>query len=64
MILVMGCSQKCEVVTYETCYVFPKGGIKVADELESIPYQNYEDFWDWVGRLDKLKQELEICKKQ
>ncbi len=41
---------------------FPKAGEKVATELEQIPYEGFEDTWDWIGRLDKLSQELEIYK--
>lgn len=40
--------------------VYPVGGPKVAEELQNIPYQGYEDFWEWIGRVDKLRQELEI----
>lgn len=44
------------------CSSFPVGGENVAVELEKVPYDGYEDFWDWIARLYKLKQELDLCK--
>ena len=38
--------------------VYPVAGEKVAAELENIPYSGYEDFWEWLARVDKLRQEL------
>lgn len=59
VILLLGCST---TANYDNCPHFPIGGKKVADELESVPYQGNEDFWEWIARLYKLKQELDICK--
>lgn len=53
-----GCSS---VVSYNNCPVYPVGGEKVGQELSNIPYQGYENFWQWIGRIDKLRQELELC---
>jgi len=49
------------VVSYNNCPVYPVGGEKVGQELSNIPYQGYENFWQWIGRIDKLRQELELC---
>lgn len=59
VILLLGCST---TASYDNCPYFPIGGKKVAEELENVPYQGYEDFWEWIARLYKLKQELDICK--
>ena len=59
MILLLGCSTKGN---FNYCPAWPYGGTKVAEELENVPYDGYEDFWEWIARLYKLKQELDICK--
>jgi hypothetical protein len=43
------------------CPIYPVAGKPVYEELKNIPYQGYEDFWEWMGRINKLKGELEIC---
>ncbi len=46
----------------KVCYerpVYPVGGPKVGAELQNIPYEGYENFWEWIARIDKLRQELE-----
>jgi hypothetical protein len=35
----------------------------VAAELEKISYDQAPNFWEWLGRIDKLRQELEVCGK-
>lgn len=50
------------MANYKPCPVFPIGGAEVGKELESIPYTGYEHFWEWIGRIEKLKEELDICK--
>lgn len=35
---------------------------KVAEELEAIPFEGYEDFWDWMARTEVLNEQLEICR--
>ena len=54
-----GCSTK---VFYNNCPVYPIGGAVVGKELANLPYDGYENFWEWIGRIDKLRQELELCK--
>ena len=34
---------------------------EVAEELETIPFEGYEDTWAWIDRVDKLNQQLEEC---
>ena len=49
---------------YDNCPVYPAAGPKVAEELEKIPYNGYENTWEWLARINKLRQELELCRKQ
>ncbi len=62
LILTASMLWSCSSITYSECPVFPKGGESVGKELENVPYQNFENFWEWIGRLDKLRQELELCR--
>lgn len=48
---------------YSICPVYPVAGAKVADELAGLEYQNFINTWEWIGRIDKLRQELELCKQ-
>lgn len=57
--ILFGCSTPAN---YNNCPVYPVGGRAVGQELEKVPYQGYERFWEWLGRVDKLRQELELCK--
>jgi len=38
---------------------FPYAGSKVADELENLSAEEYSNLWEWIARLNKLRQELE-----
>lgn len=60
MLLVLSLSS-CSTTTSYSCSVFPVGGAEVGKEIEKIPYEGYEHFWEWLGRLQKLKEELDIC---
>lgn len=51
----------CTQVNYENCPVYPVAGAKVAVELEKLNYSEFPNMWEWVGRIDKLRQELEVC---
>ena len=33
-------------------------------ELAKLPFDTAPHFWEWLGRVDKLRQELEICRQQ
>lgn len=55
------CLNSCAPVSSDYCPVYPVAGEKVAAELEKIPYQNYENFWEWIARINKLRQETELC---
>ena len=38
---------------------FPHAGSKVADEVESLSAEEFPNLWEWLARLNKLRQELE-----
>ena len=61
MLIVMNCLSSCTITAYEYCPVYPIAGHKVADEIKNI---DGKYFWEWVGKIDKLRQQLELCKKK
>lgn len=50
----------CSGVSVNFCPNFPIAGYKVAKELEQTG--DFPHTWEWIARLYKLKQELDICK--
>ena len=62
MLTATACSTKCERVNYSFCPTYPIAGEKVAAELEKLSYEQAPAFWEWLGRVDKLRQELELCR--
>ena len=52
----------CESKYYSFCPAYPTAGQKVAEELEFLDYETYSGTWEWIGRIDKLRQELELCR--
>lgn len=59
----MLCLSSCAVETYSFCPVYPPAGPNVALELERLTAEDYPYTWEWIGRIDKLRQELQICKQ-
>ena len=61
MLIVMSCLNSCVQTTCEEAVLpqFPYAGPKVADELQNLSAEEYPNLWEWVGRLNKLKLELE-----
>ena len=62
MLGVICCLNGCTTANYNFCVSYPIAGEKVAAELEKVPYNGYENFWEWLGRIDKLRQEIELCR--
>lgn len=62
MLAVLSYLNSCTTANYDYCPVYPVAGEKVAVELEKTPYAGYESFWEWFGRIDKLRQELDLCR--
>lgn len=61
MLLAMICLSSCAATNYNYCAKYPIAGEKVEKELKNLPYQGYENFWEWLARINKLRQELENC---
>lgn len=36
---------------------------RVWEELDNVPITGYEDFWEWMARVEKLNGELEVCQR-
>ncbi|MBQ8465278.1 MAG: hypothetical protein IJ545_04635 [Alphaproteobacteria bacterium] len=51
-------------VNYNFCPVYPVAGEAVASELQNLPAETYPHTWEWIGRIDKLRQELELCEEK
>ena len=56
------CLNSCAKTNYDFCPIYPQAGPEVAKELEKNSFEQYPNFWEWLARLDKLRQELELCK--
>ena len=56
------CLSSCVKASYDFCPIYPVAGEKVAQELEQIEFEKAENFWEWLGRIEKLREELELCK--
>ena len=63
MPVAMICLSSCVQANYDSCPVYPVAGEKVAAELENASYSEFPNTWEWIGRIDKLRQELEVCGK-
>lgn len=46
------------------CPPWPVAGPNVAEELNEIPFEGNEHFYEWLDRLDKLRQQLEVCREE
>lgn len=63
MPVVLICLNSCAQANYSpSCPVYPVAGAKVAAELEKVGYSEFPNTWEWIGRIDKLRQELEVCR--
>lgn len=55
------CLSSCSKNSSEFCHVYPRAGAKVAKELENLSGTDYPATWEWIGRINKLRLQLEIC---
>ncbi len=62
MLTALLCLLSCAPANCNLCPTYPVAGPKVAAELEHAGYDNYRHTWEWLGRIDKLRQELELCR--
>lgn len=44
-----------------SCPAWPVAGPEVADEMERLPEDQFPATWEWLGRLDVLRDQLEAC---
>lgn len=60
----VSCLNSCAAGSCETLSLpeFPLAGKPVAAELENLKAEDYPAIWEWIGRLYKLKQELDLEK--
>lgn len=55
------CLSSCAVDNSDICPTFPLAGSRVAEELEQAEYKDFKNTWEWIGRLEKLKRQLDLC---
>lgn len=60
MLLSMIYLSSCAAENYNCCPTYPIAGAKVAQSIEQI---NAPEFWEWLARINKLRQQLELCQK-
>lgn len=62
MLLALSCLSSC-AADFCDCRsimpIFPRAGVNVAAELENLSDKEYPHLWEWIGRLNKLRLELE-----
>lgn len=44
------------------CPPYPVAGPAVADELERLPASQVPALWEWFGRLDRFRDQLEAVR--
>nr|DAP33449.1 MAG TPA: hypothetical protein [Caudoviricetes sp.] len=59
MTFLSSCSATSSSCIQEVEIEWPIAGEKVGKELQKIPYQGYENFWEWLGRLRKTQLQLQ-----
>ena len=59
LLILFGCST---TANYNNCPTYPVGGAKVGAEVSRLDAVEFSNTWEWIGRIDKLRQELELCK--
>lgn len=63
LVVMMSLQTGCARVIYKNAPPWPTAGTKTADELvENCPRNKCPDVWNWLGRLDKLHDQLEAGK--
>ena len=47
----------------DSCSTWPTAGPAVAEEMEAgaMPPDRFPAFWEWMGRLDNLRDQLLAC---
>lgn len=55
-----GCSCK---INYDVCPTYPVGGQSVGQELAKLNSSEFPALFEWLARINKLRQELELCER-
>lgn len=62
LLAVLSCLNSCTITSSkEACPVYPVAGPLVAAELEDLSGEDYPQTWEWLARINRLRQELELC---
>ncbi len=67
MLIVILCLNSCMTAHSDAgfdCPVYPAAGPETAKELEKADYASFSHTWEWIGRINKLRQELELCQSK
>ena len=51
-------------INYDVCPTYPIGGEKVGVELSRLSSSEFPATFEWLGRINKLRQELELCERK
>jgi hypothetical protein len=46
----------------QACPAWPVAGPQVAGELQHLGEDEFPAFWEWMARLDKLRDQLEVAR--
>lgn len=60
LLILTGLLSSCSTVT-TSCPPPRYMDEKVADELNLIPFEGYEDLYDWLAEIEVLNEQLEEC---
>ena len=61
MLIVISFLNSCapEICEQSVLPQFPHAGAKVANELQTLSSEEFPNLWEWIGRINKLRMELE-----
>lgn len=63
LVLMMIICNACSTTeSYNVCPVWPVGGKPIGDVYRKLSTEDRVAFNEWANRLNKLRQELELCK--
>ena len=51
-------------INYDVCPAYPKGGKAVGQELSRLNSSEFPNTFEWLARINKLRQELELCERK
>lgn len=65
LLIVASCCNGCAMAGSDPslCPSWPVAGPAVADELARIDPAELAATWAWIGRLDRLRAQLEECRR-